>query len=83
MTIKIRYFARVRDALGRSEDDIEAAAGEDAAGLIERLASAAPSAAETLRHPSIRVEINGVIGPKTAAVHDGDEVAILPPFSGG
>jgi len=31
----------------------------------------------------VRVEVNGVIGARDAALADGDEVAILPPFSGG
>lgn len=83
MTLKVRYFARVRDALGRSEEEIEAAAGEDGAGLLVRLAARHPEAAETLAHPSLRLEVNGVIGPRSVKIADGDEVAVLPPFSGG
>jgi MoaD family protein len=83
MTIRIRYFARLRDLMGASEEALPAAGVSDAAGLIERLAQVRPEAAEALRHASVRVEVNGVIGSRTAKVKDGDEVALLPPFSGG
>jgi molybdopterin converting factor small subunit len=83
MAIKVRYFARVRDLMGASEEVVEAAGLNDAAALVEHLASRGPEGAEALRHPSIRVEVNGVIGPRTVPIADGDEVALLPPFSGG
>ncbi len=83
MAIHIRYFARLRDLMGASEDSLSPTGVADAAGLIERIAERRPEAAEALRHPSVRVEVNGVIGARTAKVKDGDEVALLPPFSGG
>lgn len=83
MTIHVRYFARLRDLMGASEETLAAAGVADAAGVIERLAQQRPDAADALRHPSVRVEVNGVIGARTAKVRDGDEVALLPPFSGG
>jgi len=84
MAIRVRYFARVRDLMGASEETLEPGPDlKDANALIERLAAGRPDAAEALRHPSIRIEVNGVIGARTAALADGDEVALLPPFSGG
>ncbi len=84
MAIRVRYFARIRDMMGASEETIEAASGlADAAALLATLAARKPEVADALAHPSIRVEVNGVIGARTAPLKDGDEVAILPPFSGG
>ncbi len=83
MTIRVRYFARLRDLMGTSEETLPAAGLADAAALIERLAAGRPEAADALRHASVRVEVNGVIGSRAAKVADGDEVALLPPFSGG
>jgi molybdopterin converting factor small subunit len=88
MTIRVRYFARLRDLMGTSEELVEPGPGPgdgpaDAAALIEALAARRPDAAEALRHGSVRVEVNGVIGARSAKVKDGDEVALLPPFSGG
>ena len=84
MAIRVRYFARVRDLMGRSEELIEAPPEvTDGASLIGYLAGRDGAVAETLAHPSIRIEVNGVLGSRDAAVADGDEVALLPPFSGG
>jgi MoaD family protein len=84
MAIRIRYFARIRDVMGAAEETVEAGPGlTDAASLLAALGARKPEAASALRHPSVRVEVNGVIGARSAPVRDGDEVAILPPFSGG
>jgi MoaD family protein len=83
MAIRVRYFARLRDLMGAAEQSVPAAGLKDAAALIAQLAADRPDAAEALGHSSVRVEVNGVIGPRTAALKDGDEVALLPPFSGG
>ena len=83
MAIHVRYFARVRDLMGRAEERIETDGVVDGDSLVERLAQRTPGAAADLRHPSIRIEVNGVLGPRTAPIADGDEVALLPPFSGG
>jgi molybdopterin converting factor small subunit len=83
MTIRVRYFARLRDLMGASEQSLPAAGLGDAAALIEKIAAGRPEAADALRHASVRVEVNGVIGSRAVKLKDGDEVALLPPFSGG
>ena len=84
MAIHVRYFARLRDLMGRAEERIEPSAEVvDGASLLAHLGGRAPEIAEALDHPSVRVEVNGVLGPRTARIADGDEVALLPPFSGG
>jgi MoaD family protein len=84
MAIRVRYFARIRDVMGASEEMIEAdGALTSAAALLDALGARKPEIADALRHPSVRVEVNGVIGARSAFIRDGDEVAILPPFSGG
>jgi MoaD family protein len=84
MAIRVRYFARIRDLMGAPEELLEADPGlASAEGLLAHLSKRAPAVASALAHPSVRVEVNGVIGARDAALADGDEVAILPPFSGG
>jgi molybdopterin synthase sulfur carrier subunit len=68
---------------------------EDAAGGPERavatgpfatvLAALEPQLAEALREPFIRMALNGVLvaDPQTVVLADGDELAFLPPVSGG
>jgi molybdopterin synthase sulfur carrier subunit len=84
MSIRVRYFARIRDLLGAAEEIFEPGpAMADAGALLALLSERAPAVASVLSHPSVRVEVNGVIGGRDATIADGDEVAVLPPFSGG
>ena len=84
MAIRLRYFARVRDVMGAAEETIDPGADvRDGAALVSWLAARSPDAADTLTHPSLRLAINGVVADRDAVVNDGDEVDLLPPFSGG
>ncbi len=84
MAIRLRYFARVRDVMGAAEEAVEPGPGvRDGAALTEWLARRTPDAADVLAHPSLRLAVNGVVAGRDAAVRDGDEIDLLPPFSGG
>ncbi len=84
MRVRLLYFARVRDFMGCSEDTVEIDTAKlDGAGLIDWMAAKAPAVAEKLRDPSIRLIINQEIGAMDRPIVDGDEVALVPPFSGG
>jgi MoaD family protein len=80
-TVRLLLFARAREVAGRRDDVV------DASTLGELLDSArdryGPDFAEVLG--SSRVWVNGdepTAGDVTA-LRDGDEVAVLPPVSGG
>ncbi|MCW5724008.1 MAG: MoaD/ThiS family protein [Maricaulaceae bacterium] len=84
MAITLRYFAEVRDRVGRASETADLPAGvRDGAALIEWLAAREPQAAEALNRPSLRLIVNDEISPLSAAIHDGDDIAVCPPFSGG
>ena len=70
------FLGRLQDAAGESERKVEFR--PDVAALI---ASFEPDLAAALRSDKVRVAINGALG--AAVLHDGDEVAFLPPVSGG
>jgi MoaD family protein len=80
-TIRLRLFAQARDAAGRGEDTFEAAT------LGELLAAAGSVYGARFRAvlSTARVWVNGD-EPQQAddtQLSDGDEVAVLPPVSGG
>jgi molybdopterin synthase sulfur carrier subunit len=75
-TITVRYFASIRETLGRSDERLEVAAGESVLGVWRRV-SGKPLPANTL------VAINHEYSTLDAPVRGGDEVAFFPPVTGG
>jgi molybdopterin converting factor small subunit len=80
MLVRLRTFAILRElSVDRSELDL--ADGADLASAWTALASRFP-ALEPHR-PYVRAARNGVYAPWSEQLHDGDEVAFMPPVSGG
>ncbi|HEX4897567.1 MAG TPA: molybdopterin converting factor subunit 1, partial [Candidatus Limnocylindrales bacterium] len=81
MTIRIRLFAMQRELAGTRALAVELAAGATVeaawAALVARHPVLAPG------RPAVRFAVNGeYTGPETLLA-DGDEVAMIPPVSGG
>jgi molybdopterin synthase sulfur carrier subunit len=80
--VTVLLFARLRElAGGRSEWSCELPAGSSAADAWSRLAAAFPAVAELA--PSVSCAVNADFASMTSQLADGDEVAFLPPVSGG
>jgi MoaE-MoaD fusion protein len=79
--IHIRLFAMQRELAGTRAVDVDVAPGstiEDAWGaLIDRFPVLAPG------RPAVRFAHNGAYAPAATPLSDGDEVAMIPPVSGG
>jgi len=84
MTIKLLYFAKLREALGTGGEEIALPAGvADVAALRKHLAARGDAWQELTRSQSLRAALNQrMVGPE-AAIADGDEVAFFPPVTGG
>ena len=84
MAIKLVFLGKLADLAGAPEMDVAAppSGSLDWDGLLRALHGALGSA---VREPRIRLAVNGkVLTDKTAlAAAEGDEVALLPPVSGG
>ena len=76
MAIRVLFLGRLRDAAGDAEREVMAQ--PNVAALI---AGFEPELAEALGSDKVRFAVNGVVG--ATALADGDEVAFLPPVSGG
>lgn len=81
MQINVLAFARVREILGSNEMTVHTAGTATVRELWEQLA--AQHAELVPFHSSIRFARNGTIVAPETPLQDGDEVALLPPVSGG
>lgn len=81
LRIHIRLFAMQRELAGTRALDVSVAPGatiEDAwSALVERFPVLAPG------RPAVRFAHNGAYAPASTVLADGDEVAMIPPVSGG
>ncbi|MCK5559959.1 MAG: molybdopterin converting factor subunit 1 [Thermoplasmata archaeon] len=81
MKVKVLYFASIRETAGISEETIELQTRAQLSTLKEHL---------TYLHPSLKdhwestiLSVNKKYKNSDIELKDGDEVAILPPISGG
>jgi molybdopterin synthase catalytic subunit len=81
MQVKVLFFGALRDMLGKSEETIEVPPGAQLSHLLDRYSEAAPRLKGLL--PSVAVSVNQEYASRNATLSDGDEVALLPPVSGG
>ncbi len=75
--VKVRYLASLRERFGRAEESVEIAAGATVAMIWSRVSGGAPLP------PQVLLAVNHEYASPDTPVHDGDEVAFLPPITGG
>ncbi len=80
--ITVKLFALLREKAGTDELRVPFEEGTVSA-LLERLADEQPALADILACGRIMVSVNREFVRPEATVKDGDEVALMPPFSGG
>ena len=86
MTITLKYFAGVREAIGWADEAwptdvaVPATAGEVRQALV---AMGQPWAQALAADQVLRIAVNQAIGDPSHSVCAGDEVAFFPPVTGG
>ena len=85
MTLKLRYFAWVRERVGKTEEDIEGPAGIATGGeLMAWLASRGEEYAHAFANPKvIRAAINRTHVKPQTPINGAGEIAFFPPMTGG
>lgn len=81
MNIKTLFFATCRDIVGEREVSLEMAEGTTVRDLIELISSEHPSFRSM--ESSLMVSVNQTYVDRMEVLNDGDEVAFIPPVSGG
>ena len=83
MTIKVLYFAGLREQLGTPGEDLDASP-TTVAGLRTLLVARGGAWQSALAQGrALRVAVNQEMAQATTPVKPGDEVAFFPPVTGG
>ncbi len=81
MHIRVLFFGALKDVTGRAADQIELAEGASTGTVFEHYASAFPKLRALERSILLARNLRFVSAPEPVA--EGDEIAFLPPVSGG
>jgi molybdopterin converting factor subunit 1 len=81
MRVTIRLFGRLHDLAGATELERDVPVAATAASVWHMLAAEVPVVAPYAQ--SVSVAVNADFAKMTTVLEDGDEVAFLPPVSGG
>ena len=82
MTVTVRLFAVLRERAGRDSVEIELPDDATVADAFERLA-AEPGLGELVARLPLRMAVNREYVGGDARISPGDELAVIPPISGG
>ena len=77
MSVKVRFFASLRERLGRTEEVVAFESGDTAGRIWAKVTG------EAALPPHILIAVNQHYARSDSVVADGDEVAFLPPVTGG
>ena len=83
MRVQVIPFGVLKDWLGSQAARVELPDGATVAVLLERLRTTLPAGAPAEILGSIAVSVNAEYAQAAHILHDGDEVGLLPPVSGG
>jgi molybdopterin converting factor small subunit len=81
MRVRVLFFGRLKDIVGRGEEETELPEGARVEDLFARYSASFP-ALGGLR-PSVAASVNQELAGWAVRLGSGDEVAFLPPVSGG
>ncbi len=83
MKIGVRLFAMLRELAGVERLELPVPPGSTVRGLVGALGAARPALAAPLGERRILVVVNERYADLDTPLREGDEVALLPPVSGG
>jgi molybdopterin converting factor subunit 1 len=81
MRIKVLFFGRLKEIAGVSEESLELRFDADIESLFAQYAARSPQLSQY--RSSVVASCNQEFAAWATALHSGDEVAFLPPVSGG
>ena len=83
MRVRVLYFGMLKERFGTTEEPLELAAGATVGELVRVLRERPSNPSMTSIWESVAVAVNREYTAADAVLREGDEVALLPPVSGG
>ena len=81
MRVRLLFFGQLKEVAGRERDTLELPDGARVSDLLQRYAEVSPALAPY--YDVMAVALNQEYSERGAPLHEGDEVALIPPVSGG
>lgn len=81
--VKVRFFAMLKGKVGKETADMAVSGNISLEKFKDMLKKEFPSLAEFIDKKSILISVNQEFATNSTMIKDGDEVGLLPPFSGG
>ena len=81
IAVRARLFARLREQAGTDSENVELPAGSNVSDVFDALRKLRPGL--VAERNAVRAALNQEFTDWDTAVADGDEVAFIPPVSGG
>jgi molybdopterin converting factor subunit 1 len=81
--ITLKYFASLKSIAEKEEDRLDIENPITLDQLSDIISKTTPKMGEMIREKKVLISINQEMASVDTVIHDGDEVAFLPPFSGG
>ena len=81
MHVNVLFFAQAKDKAGTGRSSLSLNDDASVADAIKAIQAEHPSLVELWPH--LAVAVDGVLANEKTKLHDGAELALLPPVSGG
>ena len=81
--VTVKYFANLKQMAGKDEDQFEIKEGTTLEELSDQIKQSVPQLGDMVREKKVMIPVNYDVVPLDTVLKNGDEVALLPPFSGG
>ena len=81
--ITIKYFASLKAIAEKEEESFKIHDPITLDQLSDMISKTAPKMVDIIREKKVMISVNQEMASADTIIHDGDEVAFLPPFSGG
>ncbi len=84
-TVRVLYFARLREALGKGEEELVLPEGVDTVGALAGFLRSRGGAwaTELGAGKAVRVAVNQDMAAAETRISGGEEIAFFPPVTGG